>query len=382
MHHARATATALGGLLGGLAPRRPAHSVAAVTPARLTSALAAEVPGAVVESTRVIGRTSGTTDRTRLALEWNEVGSAAGLPASIFVKATAGPPKNRALAGFLDLAVNEVAFYRDARDAVPAVAPRAYLAEASRGGRFLLVLDDLEAQGCEMMDLARVSGVAYLEDVVDALASLHAGFWESPRLDEDLAWVRPQTRRAGFALETRLFRAARRARLRSGELPGELRDLARLLSAATWPLAEIWERGPLTLCHGDTHSGNSYRRPGGGAGFFDWQVAHAAHGMRDVAYFLTVSAPTNLRRAHERALIERYLAGLEARGVGTPTFDEAWARYRLYAVDGWDATAVTMSFAGLQERALVEASYALASQAVLDLDSLGAVRAALAGSLW
>lgn len=384
LDHARATGRALRGLVTGASPWVPGASeltLAALTPERLTGLLAGD-SGAVVRSTRVIGHTEGTTDRTRLALDWDDAGCAAGLDASVFVKATARSGKNRALAAFLDLVVHEVAFYRNARDEVPEVAPRAHLAAAASGGRFVLVLDDLAATGCELAELGSLVDLAYVEALVDALALLHARFWASARFDTDLAWVRPQTRRVGFAAETVLFRSARRARVRSGELPVDLVRLAQLLSRETWSLAELWERGPLTLCHGDTHSGNSFRRGDGSAGFVDWQVVHAAHGMRDVAYLLVVSVDTELRRLHEVSLIERYIAGLREAGVDAPSFDEAWARYRLFAVDGWDATAVTMTFAGLQERRLVERSHALASQAVIDLDSLGAVRAALDGDLW
>lgn len=379
-----ATGAALGSLVAGASPWVPGASdlsLEALTPERLTEILAGD-SGAVVRSTRVAGHTAGTTDRTRLALDWDDAGRGAALAPSVFVKATARSAANRALAASLDLVVHEVAFYRSVRDDVPEVAPRAHLAIAGSGGRFLLVLDDLADAGCELGELGFLVDLGYVEALVDALAVLHARFWASERLRSDLGWVHPQTRRVGFAAETILFRSARRARVRSGELPADVVCLARLLSRETWALAEIWELGPLTLCHGDSHSGNTFRRPDGTAGFVDWQVVHAAHGMRDVAYLLVVSVDTELRRSHEVALIERYLRGLRDAGVDAPSFDEAWARYRLYAVDGWDATAVTMAFAGLQERRLVERSHALASQAVLDLDSLGAVTAALAGDLW
>ena len=65
----------------------------------------------------------------------------------------------------------------------------------------------------------------------------------------------------------------------------------------------------------------------GEVGFFDWQVASCAPGMRDVSYFLCNSLPAELRGAHERELITRYLEGLKAAGVGAPGWNEAWQRY-------------------------------------------------------
>ena len=50
-------------------------------------------------------------------------------------------------------------------------------------------------------------------------------------------------------------------------------------------------------------------------GFLDWACVAHAPGMRDVAYFLTNSLPVELRRQHERDLLERYRAGLAAAGA-------------------------------------------------------------------
>lgn len=381
LHHTTATAIAVGELALGLspwAPRPHPGSLDDFTPEVLTHILAADVPGAAVDAVAVVGGTSGTTDRRRLRLTWNEVGTDAGLAPSVFLKATAGPSRNRALSGFLRMTTNEVDFYRLVRDDVAEIAPRCFAASAGHGGRFALLLEDLEGAGCNVSVLSESCDTARLEATMDTLAVLHARFWDSSRFASDLSWVAPQRERPGFALETVLFRGARRAALRSDrDISDRVRSLTRLLSRETWALARLWEQGPLTFVHGDSHLGNSYARPDGTVGYFDWQVVHRAHGIRDVAYFLATSAPTELRRAHERALIDRYVDRLHEEGVHDLDTDTAWDLYRVFAVDAWDAVCVTAAFSGLQTEASMERGFRQALATVDDLDSLDAVERAL-----
>jgi hypothetical protein len=49
-----------------------------------------------------------------------------------------------------------------------------------------------------------------------------------------------------------------------------------------------------------------------------------------------------MRRHHERDLIARYLDGLRVGGVeDAPSLDAPFERYRLFAAEAWDATAMT-----------------------------------------
>lgn len=379
--HVVASATAVGELALGLSPWAPRPRPGALddlTPDMLSGLLGSAVVGARVERIDVVGGSAGTTDRRRLALHWNDAGREAGLPRFVFAKATARPPQNRALSAFLRMSTNEVDFYRSVRDDVAEIAPACFAGTAGHGGRFALVLEDLEAAGCTVSALADECDLTRLEGTMDALAILHAEFWESERFDGDLGWVAPQRRRAGFALETLLFRGSRRAMLRSDrEIPDRVCRLTRVLSSETWPLARLWEQGPLTFVHGDSHLGNSYARRDGAVGYFDWQVGHRAHGMRDVAYFLGTSAPTELRRAHERDLIERYTERLREGGVHGLDASTAWELYRIFAVDAWDATVVTAAFSGLQDAASMERGFRQSLATVDDLDSLDAIERAL-----
>ncbi len=72
----------------------------------------------------------------------------------------------------------------------------------------------------------------------------------------------------------------------------------------------------------------------------DWAVVGYAPGLRDVAYFLGGSVPTDLRREQERRLIARYCERLGADGVML-AIDAAWDQYRVQLVTAWIAAVVT-----------------------------------------
>ena len=143
-------------------------------------------------------------------------------------------------------------------------------------------------------------------------------------------------------------------------------------------LEALWTRPPLTLIHGDAHVGNLFF-DGPEVGFLDWQVVQRGQGMRDVGYFLANSLAVETRREHDEALIRVYLAALAEAGVPPVPFSVAWEQYRLHALYAWIAAVVTAAAATLQGEAIVRAGLERSSAAVMDLDSLGALREHLGG---
>src|SRR5438445_607995 len=75
-------------------------------------------------------------------------------------------------------------------------------------------------------------------------------------------------------------------------------------------------------------------------GFLDWAVIARAPGIRDIAYVLSASTPTELRRAHEDALLQRYRDVLAAHGIALDG-ETAWEQYRLFTIYGWCAATCT-----------------------------------------
>jgi aminoglycoside phosphotransferase (APT) family kinase protein len=128
-----------------------------------------------------------------------------------------------------------------------------------------------------------------------------------------------------------------------------------------------------TLLHGDPHFGNVYF-DGDTPGFFDWQVLRRGLGLRDLAYFLTVSLPTERRRSDERQLLTRYLDELARRGGPVLDPDESWRRYRLLVAYAFVAAAFTLAAGGLQDDEIASSGLDRASAAMTDLDTMDEVR--------
>jgi len=110
---AAANLTAVGELVAAVLPALPGSgpsSAADVTAGWLTEQLARTTPGAVAQRISPMDGTTGTTDRRRLAVEWNESGRAAGLPDHLFVKSTPLSAKNRTMVAALGVLIATILF--------------------------------------------------------------------------------------------------------------------------------------------------------------------------------------------------------------------------------------------------------------------------------
>jgi hypothetical protein len=370
-----ANLTAAGEVVAAVLPTLPgsgATAAADVTAGWLTRRLAGAAPGAVVQRVSPLDGTTGTTDRRRLAVEWNESGRAAGLPDHLFLKSTPLSAKNRTMVAALGMAANEARFYNEAADELGGVAPRCWYARAGVGARFLIVLEDIVAAGGRPYALADHCDIVHAQGLIDAFATLHARFWESPRLVGELSWIRTWSSRPGYGVLKMFYSRGRRGALRR-ERP-EVTPAVRAVSAALDRHADAYyrefESGPLTLLHGDSHLGNTFARADGRSGLLDWQVVWRGPALREVSYWMTTGLEPEMRRAAERDLIGRYLEGLRARGVmDVPAFHTAFDRYRLFAAEAWDATAMTINWPGLQAEQNADAAFRRACTAVEDLDT-------------
>jgi aminoglycoside phosphotransferase (APT) family kinase protein len=366
-------------------PRLSRNDGVPVTPrgvdaAWLTRALQPIAPGIVVTRVERIEGHSGTTTRERIRVVTDEAGRRAGLPASVFLKITPASLGTRLFTSLLGLGAAEVDFYRVLGGSLPVRAPRVFCARRPvRGGRFVLVLEDLAATGCRFTDASHPISLAEARAVVVTLAHLHAAFWESPRFTGDLAWLRSPENNPHRRFEWWISsRSNGPALARFGDaVPDEVRENAHRVHAHRPLLEAHWARAPRTLIHGDPHAGNLYF-DGDEAGFFDWQVVQAGPGLRDVSYFLVNSVDTELRRRHEGELLALYLATLSEGGVRGLEFADAWEGHRLFALYTWIAISVTAATSGLQARGIVRRAIERTGAALQDLGSFDALDTLLA----
>jgi aminoglycoside phosphotransferase (APT) family kinase protein len=307
--------------------------VADISAAWLQDVLQPHAPGARIHGIAIAESHSGTTGRARVLLTHDD----ARLPQSVFVKL---PPFDEGQRRFVEaqgMGRAEARFYAELAPEVPVRVPRTWHASHDGEGRYVMVLEDLQALGARYPGANDPHLASFVEGTIDAFAALHAAFWGSPRFAEgrDLAWVARRSRTYGSAAPLVTFAVE--------QLGDRLPAASRALAEAYIPRAErvpaLLAEGTPTLIHGDAHIGNMFAL-GDTPGFLDWAMVGSAPGLRDVAYFLGGSVGTELRRARERDLVGRYCAKLRAGGAVLDAA-EAWQQYRLHLLTAWIAAVVT-----------------------------------------
>ena len=349
-----------------------------ITPALLSEALDKHFPGIVVErvdrqATKFAGQgVASTADRVILDLVYAP-GAPAEAPSRMVLKTMLISPHAPPT-----MYENEVRFYDEIRPHLEVEAPRAFGCHFTpETGNFGLLLEDLGERGARFPDATQPTTLGEIESLLDQLATVHARFWQSPRLATDLAWV-PTPIRGGMA---DLFNEYGQELIQSQlDQHAFKRELIAPLGRS---FAELWEalcrartqqaREPATLLHGDPHIGNTYLLPGETGGLLDWQLVTRGCFAHDVTYLLATGLPPETRREHQERLVRHYLARLQARGVSdAPDFDSAWFRCRRAAlwglVIGWLITppanyGVEITGENIRRTVL----------AVQDLDALGAI---------
>lgn len=340
----------------------------------LTADWFSEVLGASVDGVEVLDAHSGTTGRARVALS-----GSADLPASIFVKLQPFDEQQRKFLRRIGLGVAEARLYREIGDELPVRAPRVWHSEHGDDGAFVMVLEDLEAAGCRFPKASDPDVVSVAESLMDELALLHATY-----RGRELPWLKTAEGMRRMPTDGEL--AAQRTHfIKLGldqfgdEMGPAFRELSELYIDRSGDVIALYGEGEQTLIHGDGHIGNLFVDPndGGRTGFYDWAVACRAPGVRDVAYFLGNSMPIEVRREHEAALLDRYLAALDSHGWRLDA-KTAHDQYRLFSLYSWIA-AVSTAAMGEQWQPVEVTRPALLSTtaAIEDLDVLDLLRARL-----
>ena len=165
------------------------------------------------------------------------------------------------------------------------------------------------------------------ERAVEALARVHAQWWESPELGHEIG--KPNTTES---LTTMVHGIA--ANLPSffdtfGDgLTAETHKIyEQVFSSKLNPWLRLTDPRALTIVHGDAHTWNFlFPRVGDGPAFlFDWQTWHVDVGARDLAFMMALHWYPSRRREIERPLLRRYHEELSRPDY---SFDDLWLDYR------------------------------------------------------
>jgi aminoglycoside phosphotransferase (APT) family kinase protein len=274
-----------------------------------------------------------------LALDWGS--RRADRPPTVFVKQPTPDLPTRLFANVIGFWWIECAVCRNLAAELPIPTPRIHAVHA-RGSRFLLVMENLsERAGARMfVNQALLDGVDLptAERCLQTLARLHAGLAGKTPAEQERAlpnalhpFRSPTLGRVNLAVNRE---AVAPCHARAPELFDEGAVALYRRALARWPALEAaWYRGPLTLCHGDSHLGNFFHDGSGAMGMLDFQGAHWGKGLRDVQYFLINSMDAELLAQHEKRLVEGYAEEVSQhqRHVAPLDAGQAWDQYRAFS---------------------------------------------------
>jgi hypothetical protein len=330
------------------------RSAADLTPEILTTLLRRHDPEVTVTNATLNRTWQGTTSHLHLDVDYADPTTA--LPRHLFVKTQLGTVHDLPEAvdvslseggGGTVLLDDETRFYRDLRADLNVETMTTYFAEHVDGpSQFLIVAEDITLRGAQVPDAVGGLSVEQVDGLLTTLSQVHAPFWDSPRLrDEgDLAWLNLPTngkfaeflRDNGFSIIRMFLELPYKKALL--DTTGEDADS---MEAAFWNLQEHLACDPITLLHGDPHPRNTYALPDGRMGVLDWQLVRRGSWAHDVGYALIGALAPELRRSHERELLDNYRGRLQDAGVAVPDRGQMWTAYRRSPAWGFCMWAIT-----------------------------------------
>ena len=341
----------------------------AITPGWLTTALAAQHPGAVVDRVRVALRDDGTNRRARLELTY----AAGSGPATVFAKAV--DPAHADLVALTSGLFHEPRLFSSGV-VLPLDHPLVYAALIDEEhSDFLMIMEDVVARGADPRDSTRPMTVEQVANGVRGLARLHSAYWgERLTGNPALSWVEPFV-----AFDGMQYAPLDIARERARDTVS-----AEILALTNEELfVDIWSRyigtlttSPQTLLHGDPHIGNTYVLPDDDVGFLDWQMVRRGNWSLDLGYFLQGALTVEERRRSERELLDEYRSALTLPADERPSHEEVLLRYRASVAHGLAIWMATLSGGDAwQSPGVCLALVQRYAAAFIDLDSRAAIDA-------
>jgi hypothetical protein len=350
-----------------------------LTPEWLTAHLCKDHPGALVTEFRLDEKDDGTSNRQRIWLTYNDAGRAAGLPASVFCKASQGLLNriNLALSGGTHA---EVTFYHRIRPLLSLNIPRClHAAYDPDSFNSIIVLEDIAPQ-VEFCNHATTMSQAEVIGQIELLARMHGQFFDN---------AEHTTKTTGLVTWPEFFYAvvsygheqATNNGFRAAEsvIPPRLFKRYDEVWRATCFAVDQHKTLPATLLHGDCHLKQWFKGPAPGQmGVSDWQCATFGSWARDIAYVVATSSAIEDRRRWEKDILRHYLDCLAKAGGAAPGFEEAWLRYRqnmVSVLSWWTGTLTpTEDQPDMQPRETSLEFIKRITHAIDDIDGLDACR--------
>lgn len=338
----------------------------------LTEALQPRHPGVRVASVELADRAEVTNSHAWLRARYAE-DSPPG-PTSLFGKLLPNDPMRRGAIAQTGMGLREAKFYEGLASKLSLRVPEAHVVryEEDEGGAFVILLEDLNESGCTVSSGPESPTPDQAAKALEDLAAMHVRFEDPSVREKEAAWVsvpEPASDYGSIRLQEGLDH-------HRDKLTDAFAEMAEVYIARREALHDVWQEGPRTVIHGDTHIGNLFF-DGDVVGFLDWGIIALSTPLRDVSYFLNMCLSVADRRARETELIRHYLDVREALGGLAISFDEAWKTHRLQASYLAPASCQIVTFpedATPRRKKFAAAFLERASAAIEDLESRAALR--------
>lgn len=251
-------------------------------------------------------------------------------PESVIIKLPSADDNTRGTARQLGLYQREFEFYRFLAPAVPLRSPSLLYGDFDdRTHNFVLILEDLG--GMESADQVKGANEQQAKAAIRAAARLHGQFWgraHQPPVSDVYAPSTPER----HAMVQSVYQASlsRALDIFSDQFSAPMRRLAEAYGSHLAEHSAMIARGPQTLIHGDYRLDNMFFDSASDfqVALVDWQVSGVSSGLYDVAYFLSSSVSTDVRRTIERSAIRQYHELVAGMTTGDLTFEDCWRGYR------------------------------------------------------
>ena len=175
--------------------------------------------------------------------------------------------------------------------------------------------------------------VAHCEAIVDALAQVHAHWWDRPPQGEPDSSIRLQYLRQAIKAYPRFVHHLK------DRLAPDRREMYERVLASSFSdrLAESSHQPPgVTLIHGDAHAWNFFlpRRLQDQTCIVDWHEWSVGKGTDDLVETIALAWFPARRARLERPLLRHYYERLLAYGVRDHTWSQCWDDYRASVIVG------------------------------------------------
>lgn len=285
-------------------------------------------------------------DSVRFHLSYSVPGQG---PATLAGKFPASDPTSRATAAMLGLYLKEVTFYRELATKVAIRSPRALVAEIDPNRvDFVLLFEDLgPARGGNQLASCSAGDA---REAIGQAAALHGPSWNLGGVVDHPILAVPVEIKAQFGSLYAQAHAVFRERYADSLEPEFMTICDRLCELRELQLGRV---SPSTcLIHGDFRLDNmlfDIRDGREAIAVLDWQTVSAGNGLTDIGYFMGTGIGNELRRAHERDLLELYCAEMTSRGVPM-SLDAIWDDYVIGALSGISTAVFSAAFVERTER--------------------------------